>query len=334
MAGRVVVYALGGTIAMTPAPTGGVTPTLTGRELVAAVPGLADTGIAVDVVEFRRLSGAALGFADMVALREAIAADGAADGFVVTQGTDTIEETSYLLDLWHAGDRPVVVTGAMRNPSLAGADGAANLLAAIVAAASPSAAGMGVLVAFADEIHAASRVRKTHSTSGATFRSPNGGALGYVLEARAVWLSRPVARLRVPLPRKELPRVAVFTAAFGDGGGLLDGLESKVDGLVVAAMGAGHVPEALVDRLAGLASAMPVLLSSRTGGGSVLRETYGFPGSERDLIARGLLPTGFLDPFKARLLLTASLAAGASRGQIADAVAVAGGYETAEAWPF
>src|SRR5687767_1997084 len=155
----------------------GAAPSLSAEQLVAAVPGLTGSGVDLDVVSFRGLPGASLGFDDLTALAAAIR-DHEADGFVVTQGTDTIEESAYLLDLLHTGDEPVVVTGAMRNPSLAGADGPANVLAAIRTAADPAARGLGCLVVFADEIHAACRVRKTHAMSPGTFRSPNGGPLG------------------------------------------------------------------------------------------------------------------------------------------------------------
>jgi len=333
---RVAVFALGGTIAMTPAQAGGVTPALAAQDLIASVPGLAETGIALDVVDFRRVPGASLRFDDLIQLCEAISTTlaGRVDGIVITQGTDTIEETAYLLDLYHTADHPVVVTGAMRNPAMAGADGPANLLAAILTAAHPAARGHGVLVVLSDEIHAAQRVRKTHSTNVGTFQSPNAGPLGYVVENVPYFHNRLAHRLHVPLPSAGLPRVGMITIALGDQGELLDGIDTKLDALIIAAMGVGHVPDYLVAPLEKLATTMPVVLASRTGAGPVLRKTYGFPGSERDLNSRGLLPAGFLHPLKARLLLAAALAAGADRQQIADTIAVAGGYAEADSWPW
>lgn len=335
---RVAVFGLGGTIAMTRAATGGVTPTLSTAQLLAAVPGLADSGITLDVHDFRRVPGASLGVADVVELVAAIHAafaDGA-DAAVVTQGTDTIEETAFLADLYYPGDRPVVVTGAMRNPAAAGADGPANLLAAIQTAASSQASGYGVLVVLADEIHAARRVRKTHSTSGSTFQSFNGGPVGYLVEGVPRLLNQLPGRLTVPtpIPTGAPPRVGLVTIALGDQGELLTGVGDRVDGLVIAAMGVGHVPQQLVTTLEKLADTMPVVLTTRTGAGPVLTATYGFPGSERDLISRGLLPAGFLDPLKARLLLYAALAAGADRRTIGAAFGVAGGVGDPAEWPW
>jgi L-asparaginase len=294
----------------------------------------------VAVEDLRQLPGASLGFSDLTALDGAIqrclAAEGVdgVDGVVVVQGTDTIEETAYLLDLAHAGPQPIVVTGAMRNPTLAGADGPANLLAAVQTAASPRARGYGVLVVLAEEIHAARRVRKTHTTSVAAFHSPNGGPLGHLVEGQPILLAQLEHRFLLPPPHPGRdPRIAVVTMTFGDDGLLLAGLADRVDGLIVAAFGAGHVPAALVPALAALADRLPVVLASRTGAGATLRSTYAFPGSESDLLNRGLIPAGHLDPLKARLLLRALLAAGANRDTITAAFTAAGGTQPA-AWPY
>jgi L-asparaginase len=333
---RVTVFGLGGTISMSAtAGGGGAVPALTPADLVAAVPGLADSGIAVDVVDVRQVAGASVTFADVETLTELIAArlaDGV-DGVVVTQGTDTIEETSYLLDIGHAGGSPIVVTGAMRNPTLAGPDGPANLLAAIRVAASPAAEGLGALVVFADEIHAARRVRKTHTTDPGTFRSLDGGPLGYVVEGEVRVLNRLAHRPVVPAGGRSA-RVAVVTLMFDDDGVLFDGLADRVDGVVVAALGAGHVPTALIEPLTELAGRLPVVLASRTGAGSVLARTYGFPGSERDMLARGLVSAGYLAPPKARLLLGRLLGAGADQAAVSAAFGVAGGYRDPAEWPF
>ena len=266
MARRVTILAMGGTIAMTRAPDGGVIPALSATDLVSVVPGLADLGVDLEVVDVRRLPGASLGFADLDVLYGVIAERFAAgsDGVVVTQGTDTIEETAYVLDLIHRTRQPIVVTGAMRNPTLAGADGPANILAAITTAASPTARGLGCLVVFADEIHAAVRVRKTHATSPATFVSPNTGPMGHLVEGQPVILVRPTARYTLPEPMNATDcRVGLYTVTLGDDDAMLRAAVDHLDGLVVAGFGVGHVPERLVPVLDHLASTVPVVLASR-----------------------------------------------------------------------
>ncbi|XVV02697.1 asparaginase [Actinosynnema sp. CA-248983] len=335
---RVVVFGLGGTIAMTRAESGGVVPALSADQLVAAVPGLADTGITVEVEDFRRVPGASLTFGDLVALGETISAriaEGGVDGVVVTQGTDTIEETAYFLDLHHAAPQPLVVTGAMRNPTLAGADGPANVLAAVLTAADPAAANQGCLVVLADEIHAAHRVRKTHTTSGATFQSPNGGPLGVVTEGRPVLLNRLAGRTVLPATQTaSAQRVGLITITLDDDPDVIQAIADRVDGLVVAAMGVGHVPATLVPLLGHAATRIPVVLASRTGAGTTLRTTYAFPGSERDLLDRGLIHAGFLDPLKSRILLHRLLRTGADRATINAAFHTAGGHGDPDSWPW
>jgi len=304
----VALFTLGGTIAM----AGGHR--LTGEDLTAAVPGLSELGRPVEIQDIEAVPSANLTAAkilDVVDAASKAVADGAT-GVVVTQGTDTLEETAFLVDQVWPHPQPFVLTGAMRNPTLAGPDGPANLLAAARVACSPAARDLGALVVFKEEIHAARWVRKTHSTSTATFASPNAGPIGHVVEDRVRILARP-ARLdgvqgRAEPAALEATRVALYTVTMDDDGLLLQGLADTHQGLVVAGFGVGHVPSALAPVLGELAARMPVVLTSRTGGGSVLRNTYRSVGSESDLLERGLIDGGFLDPYKARVLLRLLLA--------------------------
>ncbi|MDX2913973.1 MULTISPECIES: asparaginase [Streptomyces] len=322
---EVHLLALGGTIAMAPSSDEmqGVKPQLGAADLLAAVPELSGSDVSLSFTDVLKKPGASLSVDDIAALAQVIAEreQEGASGFVVTQGTDTIEETAYLLDLFHTGQAPVVVTGAMRHHSMPSADGPANLLAAVQTAASAGSRGMGCLVVFSDRIHAGRFVRKEHATAPGAFASPHTGPIGYITEGAPRLLLTPAPQQHVPLPLLRPARVALITAGLGDDGELLQGLGDRFDGVVIAAFGAGHVPETWADPLEKMAEQIPVVFASRTGAGSTTRNTYGFPGSERDLLRRGLVAARDLDPYKARLLLLAHLRAGSDRNGIAAAFA-------------
>jgi L-asparaginase len=185
---------------------------------------------------------------------------------------------------------------------------------------------MGALVAFADQVHAARWVRKTHTTSVTAFASPDAGPVGMLVEGTAVRLVS-LDRLPTYAPTRRFDsRVPVLAIGMDDGGELLAGVEDHCDGLVVAGLGAGHVPPSLAEPLGALAKQMPVVLASRAAAGPVLSRTYGSAGSETDLLGRGLLHAGLLDAFKARTLVRVALASGLDRPGVAAAFAVVGGW--------
>jgi L-asparaginase len=231
------------------------------------------------------------------------------------------------LDLLWDREEPVVVTGAMRHPGLPGADGPANLLASVVVAGSPLARNLGCVVVFNDEVHLPLFVRKTHTSNPATFRSPLTGPIGWIAENRLRIALRPVLRHHIAIRGAPavVPPVGLVKVTLGDDGRLLTALGALgYEGLIVEATGGGHVPRAMVEPLAALAQQIPVVLASRTGAGEVLRGTYGFPGSETDLLKRGLIHGGILDGPKAKLLLTLLLLAGAETGKIPEAFTAIG----------
>lgn len=301
---HVRVVFLGGTISMTgEADGGGLRPTLAGSDLLAALP-LPDD-VALDAVDVALVDSSALTFE--TCLEALAAADTAvrteeADGVVVVQGTDTLEETAYLWDLLWPHDQPFVVTGAMRPADAPGADGPANLLASVVLAASEHGGHAGVLVVMGEEVHAARHVAKRHFPSRAAFVSPEHGPVGRVHRGRPSLEVRLPRHDVLPLPTRS-SRVALVRAALDDEPELYAAAAALSDGLVVEGFGAGQVRPEVAEVLVGLARDMPVVLASRTGAGAVSAHTYSGPGSGSDLVAQGLVPSGGLDGLKARVLL-------------------------------
>lgn len=333
----VTILAAGGTIAMTSATAGGGAPTgsrrhsaderagavpaLSAQDLVAAVPGLAATP-GLEARTAGGAPGARMTTADALAIaREAGALAGAGRGVVVTHGTDTLEETAALTAWLHDADAPVVFTGAIRPASTPGADGPANLSDAVAAAGSDECSGVGVLVCFGGELHGALDARKVDATSPLAFGSPRGGPLGWVAEGR-VHLSRRPAALAKALDLGEIgARVPIVATWLGDDGSLFRAAAGQADGLVLVALGAGHVPPPVLTALREATARIPVVVTVRPERGSLLRCTYGFEGSEADVRATGAVCAAALSPQAARMSLLACLASGLRGEALAAALA-------------
>jgi L-asparaginase len=246
---------------------------------------------------------------------------------VLVQGTDTIEESAFLLELM-LGERhgPVIVTGAMLPGEATDSDGPQNLSNAILCAASTDASA-GVCVVLNGEVHAARYVAKVKSSGHGAFASLTGGAMGLVAEQRLQLWQRP-ARSLPELDCRALAahQVAIVMAGGGDALQLIEfALSAGYAGLVIAALGAGHVHRDAVPVLSRLAAQMPVVYTSRTGGGCTATRTYGYDGSEASLLAAGLIPGGWLSAPKARALLQAALATGCDLPAIRQIFANVGG---------
>ena len=322
------IHFLGGTIGYAGAPDGELARLEPGA-LLAAVPGLDRLDVNLDVHAAEPVPSASLTFAQLSDLaREAAdaCAAGVADAVVVVQGTDTLEESAYHLDLLWDRREPLVLTGAMRSPTLAGADGPANLLAALAVAANERFRDLGALVVLADEVHSARTVQKVHTTRPHAFGSPDRGPVGVVVEGRPTLVQLPLATRVTLRPTQPLTaRVPVLTVGLDEDPAVVPALASVADGLVVAALGGGHVPGRLVEPLGALAAEKPVILASRIGAGRVLTGTYRAPGSESDLLGRGLVWSCFLGATKARVLLVTALACGQDGAALRETFAQATG---------
>ena len=281
---RIHVLALGGTIATRPDASGVMQMGLGAEDLIAAVPRLAEAAD-VEAETVSRVGSHSLSFDQIHALAAKIKSI-AADGVVVTQGTDTLEETAFLLDLLLDLDIPVVVTAAMRNPSLTSPDGPGNLLAAVRVAADAwvhaHAKALGVVAVMLDEVYAAAEVLKAHPTRLNAFASPQTGPIAALVEDRIVPMSLPVrdaieaARRRLGGASGAAQAVALFWMGLDESGRLIEAMLADRErlgyrGAVLGALGGGHLPERTVEIVLRLATAIPTVISPRAGGGAMLR---------------------------------------------------------------
>ncbi|MCP4937069.1 MAG: asparaginase [bacterium] len=299
----------------------GVKPNLSADDLIHSMPPLAEMAD-IEVRQLVQKPSGALTIGDMVQLAAGVreAAQRGVDGVVVIQGTDTIEETAFALDLMIQASCPVVITGAMRNPSMAGSDGPANLVAALSAASFPELADYGVIVAFDSELHLACHVAKQDSIKADAFKSPLCGPIGRIVEDRVVLFSMPLDRRPFQCDlngQEEISPVALLVSSMDDDGRLITAaLDNGYKAIVLAAMGAGHVPPKVADRLEEAVLNIPVVFCSRSSSGQVCKQTYGYQGGEMDLLRRGLISSGWLPPLKAKILTILTLAQGFGKEEI------------------
>jgi L-asparaginase len=309
----------GGTISMRLDPaTGAAVPALGAREILAQVPGL-DEIAQLDVEDFSRLPGPHVTPEQMWRLGRRAAAwldRPDIDGLVITHGTDTIEETAWLLDLVLTTDKPVVLVGAMRTVSDPSWDGPANLIAAVRVAASRGAHGHGVCVVMNDHILPAREVRKMHTEAPTSFAAPEFGPVG-VVDGPAVIFRRaplprpawrdPVAESGMRVRRLET-RVDLVQAYTGmDDRPVRAVIDAGAKGLAIVAFGRGNAPPAIVPAVRdAVAGGLIVTISSRAPSGRV-GPRYGYEGGGLDLGRAGAVLAGDLSGAKARLLTMVAL---------------------------
>lgn len=307
---KIIAVTTGGTIAMKLDPkTGGLVPAVSGEDLLAAVPALQSVA-KIEVVEESNVPSGHITpqmMFDLAKTIDKLAQRPDVDGFVVTHGTDTLEETAYMLDMTLHTEKPVCVTGAMRGASDTSWDGPGNILAAVKTAASDDAVGQGVLVVLNDVIHAAREATKTHSVNTDTFQSPWWGAIGHVYFDRVVFKRKSVSRQKIQ-PNELVPDVYLIKSVAGMDDFLFKCLiEKGVSGIVVEAFGCGNVPLGVRKGIFEARSAgIPVVLATRVFAGRVAR-VYSYMGSAGEMYSHGIILAEELSGQKARLKLMLAL---------------------------
>ena len=315
----IVLLFTGGTISMRHDPvSGGAVPTLSGKDILALTPGI-DQIAELEIDDWGAFPGPHMTVERMWALRGRIVEHLArpdVDGIVVTHGTDALEESAYLVARSVATDKPVVFTGAMRTSSDVGWDGPANLSAAVRVAASEDARGAGALVVMADRAFAGLDVTKTHTHKLESFDSPGLGPLAVVDDGQVIFRRALPASTNVLTPAKLAEPVDIIFTYSGADSHLLDASRGRALGVVIAAMGRGNVPPAMVDGIDRfVAEGKPVIITSRALRGRV-GCTYGYPGGGRRLAERGAIFAGARRPQQARIDVMLALGAEMSVSEI------------------
>lgn len=240
------------------------------------------------------------------------------DGIVITHGTDTLEETAYLLDLILDVSQPVVITGAMRSSNEIGSDGLYNFISAIRVASSSNAQNNGVMVVFNDEIHTARNVTKTHTSNINTFQSPNHGPLGVLTKDKVQFHHKPYHQKALPKVNDTL-NIPLIKAYMGLSDDIFNFYcQQQIDGLVIEALGQGNLPPSCLKGLNNvLEHHIPVVLVSRSFNG-IVSPVYDYEGGGYQLAQQGVIFSNGLNGPKARLKLLVGLSQSLNNEQLAS----------------
>ncbi|AWQ22947.1 TPA: asparaginase [Staphylococcus aureus] len=238
------------------------------------------------------------------------------DGFVITHGTDTLEETAFLLDLILGIEQPVVITGAMRSSNEIGSDGLYNYISAIRVASDEKARHKGVMVVFNDEIHTARNVTKTHTSNTNTFKSPNHGPLGVLTKDRVQFHHMPYRQQALENVNEKL-NVPLVKAYMGMPGDIFSFYSREgIDGMVIEALGQGNIPPSALEGIQQLVSLnIPIVLVSRSFNG-IVSPTYAYDGGGYQLAQQGFIFSNGLNGPKARLKLLVALSNNLDKAEI------------------
>jgi len=312
---RIAIFFTGGTISMRMDPiTGGAIPALTGKEIIALVPGL-ESIADFELIDFALFPGPHMTPERMIELAVAVKkklSDDRVCGAVITHGTDTLEETAFMLDLLIDDPKPVVFVGAMRHSTELSWDGPGNLRSAVRVAIDEEARSLGVLVVMDAQIISAWDATKTHTQSTDTFQSRDFGPLGLVDKDRLIVMRRPLHRDHITTDRLEEQVYIIKIYAGADGRFIDFALDSGTRGLVIEGLGRGNVTVATLPAITrAVKTGIPVVITSRCPRGRVL-DTYAFEGAGRQLTKMGVILGGMLPSHKARIMLMLSLGAGES----------------------
>jgi L-asparaginase len=307
---NILVVFTGGTFSMKiDEKTGAAVPFFLGEELLEMIPETKSLAN-IDIYNFGNFPGPHITPEIMLDLSQKISeliSKDSVDAIIVTHGTDTLEETSYFLDLTIKTEKPIVVIGAMRTSTEPDWDGPKNLTDAIHICNSPNSIGMGVLVCLNGEINAASEVAKTHTEDVETFHSLDFGALGFVDRGHVIFNRMP-RKLETIQTNKIDTNVDIIKVYSGMNEKLFKlSADSNISGMVVEAMGVGNVPPAAFTGIEYVVSkGIPVVLTSRCPAGETL-DIYGYPGAGKWLKNIGVIFADYLNGQKARIKLMLAL---------------------------